>query len=304
MVSSLWWQRSSARSVDPRILVVSDIDGGLLEPGTRSPADAETALDFLAARGIPLVINSGGTRAEIERLQHTLQMHMPFISEQGSALFLPHGFPLVPPRARPAVGGDVIEFGKPYHHVVDTLRTTSHELQVELVSFADLSIDEAARELGVGASHAQLAKLREYTEPFRILYDGEATRSRLFKALRRRGIRCWPTNTMQADLKGPSRSRHHLATGTPDRSESLRTLSSVWKQAWGDHVIVGVGDSEDDVSWLRYVDVAVIVRADGADVAARALSKLPTARVTKETGRQGWTEAVVELVGGLAPARA
>jgi len=292
MVSQVWWQRSSARGMDPRIVVVSDIDGSLLEPGSQSRAAERAALDFLAARGVPLVINSSRTRAEIERLQHTLQMHTPFISENGSALFLPHGFPLVPARARAAVGGDVIEFGKPYHQVVEALRSTSGELAVQIVSLADLSIEEAARELDVGVSHAQLAKLREYTEPFRILNDGEAVRSRLFRALRRRGVRCWRTNT------------HHLATGTPDRAESLRTLTTIWRQAWGHHVLVGLGDSEDDVSWLRYVDIPIIVQAENADVAARALSKLPTARVTSATGRQGWSDAVMEFVGGLLPARA
>src|SRR5262245_20063933 len=116
MVTPIWWQRSTARGTDPRIIVVSDIDGSLLDPRTDSRIEEQAALDFLASRGIPLVINSGRTRAEIERLQHTLRMHTPFISENGSALFLPHGFPLVPTRARAAVGGDVIEFGKPYHH--------------------------------------------------------------------------------------------------------------------------------------------------------------------------------------------
>jgi mannosyl-3-phosphoglycerate phosphatase len=291
----LWWRQpftQPAAGPAQRLVVVTDIDSTLLSRGTGSLPDQRAALDFLAARGIPLVINSSRTRAEIERLHQTLQMLTPFISEHGSALFVPHGcFPFVPERARPAVGGGVIEFGRRYHDVVDELKSTSGELGVEIVGFAQLTIDDAARELGVPIVEAQLAKLREYTELFRIVDDREATRSRLFKALRRRGLRCWPTGS------------HHLATATKDRSESLRTLKTLWRQAWGNPVFIGFGDSEDDVAWLQHVDVAIIVQDERTGVPARVLSKLPTVHLTRWPGRQGWSEAVFEFVGALLSSR-
>jgi mannosyl-3-phosphoglycerate phosphatase len=271
------------------VVVVTDVDGSFLEPGTRSSSEERAALDFLSVRGVPLIINSSRTRAEIERLQQTLQIRTPFISENGSAFFLPHSsFPEVPERARPAVGGDVIEFGRRYHEVVDALRTICREVAVEIVGFAELSIDEAARELGVPVVEAQLAKLREYTELFRMINENEAARSRLFKALRRRGLRCWRTGT------------HHLVTGTQDRAECLRALRTICRQTWGDHLMIGIGDSEDDVTWLRHVDVAVIVQSPRAGVATRVLSKLPTAHLTRTKGRQGWSEAVFEFVDRLS----
>jgi mannosyl-3-phosphoglycerate phosphatase len=289
-ITPRWWRHSTsppATGVAARLLVVTDIDGSLLEPGTQAVPDEQAALDFLAARGIPLVINSSRTRAEIERLHQTLQMLTPFISEHGSALFVPHGcVPFVPPRAKPAVGGNVIEFSRRYHEVLDTLQETSRELGVEIVSFAELTIEEVARELGVPTVEAQLAKLREYTELFRIVDEKDSTRSHLFKVLRRRGLRCWRTG------------RHQLVTATPDRAESLRILKAIWKQAWGVPLVVGFGDSEDDVGWLRHVDVAVVVQGEHAGV-SRVLAKLPTAHVTRSPGRQGWSEAIFEFVGGI-----
>ena len=56
-----------AGTADP-IVVVTDIDGSLLEPGNRSLSAEHSALNLLAERGIPLVINSSRSRAEIERL--------------------------------------------------------------------------------------------------------------------------------------------------------------------------------------------------------------------------------------------
>jgi len=291
----LWWRQpftQHAAGLAQRLVVVTDIDGSLLARGTRSMPDERTALDFLAARGIPLVINSSRTRAEIERLHQKLQMLTPFICEHGAALFIPDGcFPSLPDRARPAVSGQVIEFGRRYHEVVDALRLTCRELHVDIVGFAELAIEDVARELGVTSVEAQVAKLREYTELFRIVDETEAERSRLFKALRRRGLRCCRTG------------RHYLVTATPDRAESLQTLKAMWRKAWGDPILVGFGDSEDDIAWLQHVDVAVIVQHDRTGVPARVLSRLPTVRVTRWPGRRGWSEAIVEDVGALLDSR-
>lgn len=275
-----------------QIVVVTDIDASLLEPGTGSLSNQRAALNFLAERGIPLIVNSSRSRAEIERLHHTLDIVTPFISEHGSALFLPHQcLPFVPDHARAAVGGHVIEFGRRYYQVVDTLRLTCQELNVDVVGFAELSIDEVARELGISSADAQLVKLREYTELFRVEDGSEATLSRLFKSLRRRGVRCY------------QRGRHFLASATPNRAQSLRTLKSLWTRAWGEHVMVGLGDSEDDVSWLQFVDVPIFVENGRSGIPARVLRKLPTVRLTERRGRLGWSDAIFEFVGKAIESR-
>jgi mannosyl-3-phosphoglycerate phosphatase len=185
----------------------------------------------------------------------------------------------------------VIEFGNRYHLVVEELRLAARELDIDIVSFSDLAIEDVARELGIPMVDAQLAKLREYTELFRIVDDTEARRSRLYKALRRRGLRCWWTGS------------HHLVTATPDRSESLRLLKTMWQGPSGDPIILGLGDSDDDVGWLSHADVAVVVQDHRTGAPVRVLSKLPTVRVTRWPGRRGWSEAVVDIVNGLLGAR-
>jgi mannosyl-3-phosphoglycerate phosphatase len=125
-----------------RLVVVTDIDDSLLEPGADALPSERAALEFLSVRDVPLVINSSRTYAEIERIQETLRLLTPSISEQGSALFIPPGsFPSIPNRAARAVSGHVIEFGRPYHEVVDAVRATGRELGIEIVGFADLTIE-------------------------------------------------------------------------------------------------------------------------------------------------------------------
>ena len=89
-------------------------------------------------------------------------------------------------------------------------------------------------------------------------------------------------------------------TATRERGESLLTLKALWRHAWGEPPsIVGFGNSEDDVNWLRHADVAVIVQDDRVGVDPRILSKLPTAHVSRQAGRLGWSEAIFECVAVL-----
>src|SRR5262245_62399307 len=90
----LWWRQpftQPATGLARLLFVVTDIDGGFRDPSARYLSDERAALDFLAARGIAVIINSSRTRAEIERLHQRMRMLTPFISEHGSALFIPNG---------------------------------------------------------------------------------------------------------------------------------------------------------------------------------------------------------------------
>ena len=57
----------------PRWLVVTDLDGTLLDHHTYSFDAAKSALEQLEERGIPVIINSSKTAREIEQLQLTLK---------------------------------------------------------------------------------------------------------------------------------------------------------------------------------------------------------------------------------------
>jgi mannosyl-3-phosphoglycerate phosphatase len=281
-----WWRQGSMRpaGLTHDLVVVADIDRSLLDAGLD---EQPSALDVLMAHGVPLVINSSRTRAEIERLHRTWQLRTPFISEHGSALVIPHGcFPAVPARAHPAVGGHVIEFGRPYPEVLQTLARTGRELQVKIVHFGELTIPDVAAELGVSSTEAQLAKLREYSELFRIVDASDAARTRFVHALRRRGLRCWPTG------------RHLLAAAVRDPGESVLALRRLWREAWGEPLVIGLANSDDDIAWLRHADLAIAVQNEHPEMPARIVSRLPLADFTRARGRS-WNELIAETVGAV-----
>ena len=270
---------------EKRLVVFTDLDGSLLDHESYSFAPAAEALALLAAQGIPLVLCSSKTRAEIEILQQDLGVAHPFLSENGGALFLPRRyFPFLISDGRSIAGYQAIEFGLPYYRLVETLHRVASDLDIPVVGFSDMSTEEVAKDCKLPLMTARLAKLREYDEPFRILDSGLADRSRLFKALHRAGLRC---------TRG---GRYHHLTGVTDKGLGVRTLKSLYRQAWGKVVAVGLGDGLNDLSLLQEADIPIVVQNPANDAATRLLRKVPTARLTSLPGPQGWNETILEVV--------
>jgi mannosyl-3-phosphoglycerate phosphatase len=267
------------------LVVFTDLDGTLLDHETYSFAAAGEALDLLARQGIPLILCSSKTRAEIELIQLDLRLRHPFVSENGGATFLPRGYFTFTLEGAQHVGGyDVVEFGVPYWRLVETLHRVAGKLGISVTGFSDMSGEEVAQDCHLPLTEARLAKLREYDEPFRILNSSPTTRSRLFDSLRKAGLRC---------TRG---GRYYHVTGVADKGAAIRTLRSLYEKAWSKVKAVGLGDSLNDLSLLQEVDIPIVVRNPAGGAATRLLRKVPTAHLTRAAGPRGWNEAILKLV--------
>jgi mannosyl-3-phosphoglycerate phosphatase len=270
---------------EARLVIFTDLDGTLLDHETYSHTPATEALDFLERQGIPLILCSSKTRAEMELIQLDLRLRHPFISENGGAVFIPRGYlPFAPEGVRNIEGYEVLEFGTPYWQLVEVLHRISAELGVKVVGFSDMSVEEIAHDCKLSLAEARLAKLREYDEPFRFLRSNPVARSRLLDALHRTGLRC---------TRG---GRYYHVTGVTDKGLAIRTLRSLYEQAWGKVLAVGLGDSPNDLSLLQEVDIPIVVRNPAVGSATQLLRKVPTARLTRAPGPNGWNEAILEVV--------
>lgn len=249
------------------IIVFTDVPSYPPDHHTLSFVAAADALGLLVRAGIPLVLCSSRTRAEIQVLQRDLDIHHPFIVEGGGALIIPVGyfsFPL--PGARHTAVCEVIEFSRPYGELVDTLHDMALKLRIDVVGFSDMTVEveEVADDCGLSLLQARLAKLREYGEPFRMDDSSPATRNRLFRALHNAGLRC---------TRG---GRYDYVTGVTDNSASVAMLRSFYKRADGRVLTVGLGNTQNDVPLLsapfrNYGDVFV-PQAAGRAASAEAAS--------------------------------
>lgn len=270
-------QRHAMQSDSRRIVVFADPD---TVRNHSAPSATRDMLNALADHGVVVVLWGNESRAELELIQQELSVRHPFISENGGGLFLPCGyFARLPYDTRATAGYDVIDFGRPYHHVADVLHEVADRLGVQVTSFRELSINQVADQFHLSLPQALRAKLREYDEPFRIARADPAVQSRLFTALRRAGLRCF------------AHGHYYHATSVADKAESIRTLTALYRQTWTEVVTVGLASDPVETGLLQAVDIPIVIRSKSIDV-PRLLSKVPTARFVDSTDCCGWSEFI------------
>jgi len=253
-------------------LIYTDLDGTLLDHHTYSWEAARPAIEALRRRSIPWVMVSSKTRAEIEHWREETGNRHPFIVENGGAACIPAGyFPDAPER---------IEFGTPYTRLVADLAAAARESRCRVRGFAEMTAEEVAQSTGLPLWQAELAKRREYDEPFVVLDPDRALE--LARAIERLGRR-WTRG-----------GRYWHILGANDKRVAVDALSGWFARAFGPVRTIGLGDGLNDAEFLGRMDVAVLVRsAQSEELRAR----VPHGGVTEAAGPQGWSEAVLKLIG-------
>jgi mannosyl-3-phosphoglycerate phosphatase len=253
------------------VIVFADIDSAppacLFDRGDRQAALLET----LAARRITLVLCSRRTRAEVEGIRQDYGIFHPFVCENGAAAFVPERYFGSDLENTRKVGGyQTIELGAPYDQVVDTLRRVADRLSLQVQGFHDMSVEQVSREHGLPLLEARLAKLREYSEPFRLLSANPVAEHRLLNALGAAGLTCVTL--------GPF---HHAGT-VPGAGAAAAVLTTLYRVAFGTIVTAAVGDG-----------------APAADIARRADLRLET----PAGGPVDWLEAIIQNIDNIREAR-
>jgi mannosyl-3-phosphoglycerate phosphatase len=268
-----------------RLIIVTDLDGTLLDPVNYAFGPAVRTLERVKRLGVPLVLCSSKTRAEIEAVRLRIGIGDPFIPENGGVIVARAGyFARRPPGAVVANHRFTLEFGRPYEEVVAILKDVAAAERVTVIGFSDMTVSEVASDCGLSPLDAQLAKLRQYDEPFKLVGADQEARSRLIKALRRRG------------LKVVTGGRYDHATGDIDKGKAIGVLRTLFAERGDRVVMIGLGDGPNDLSMLRVVDYPVIVKNDAGGAAAALARAVPSATVTQASGPEGWAEAVENLL--------
>ncbi|HXK06570.1 MAG TPA: HAD-IIB family hydrolase [Verrucomicrobiae bacterium] len=260
-------------------IVISDLDGTLLDMQTYSFEAARPALAALREKNVPLILCTSKTRAEVEMWRERLEVHHPFIVENGGAIYIPAGYFTFPPdRAVKRDGYDVVEFGRPYAELVHCLREAATESRCSVIGFHDMTVAEISRRASLPEDQAELAKRREYDEPFEI--QGSST-GKLLSAIGRRG-KSWTRG-----------NRFYHCTGANDKGVAVEYVREMYRRAFGTVHTIGVGDGHNDAKFLKTVNAPIVIRSRFA-VALKVAE--PRCRVTRAPGPEGWNEAILPLV--------
>jgi mannosyl-3-phosphoglycerate phosphatase len=266
-----------------RSIVLTDLDGTLLDGHTYEWSPARDALAALAAADIPVVLCTSKTRAEVEALRRALDHHHPFSVENGGAVYLPAGyFGTTPGEARRRDGYDVIELGTSYVALVATLKSAARSARVTVRGWHQMDAAEVAERCELPVEAAQLAMRREYDEPFLLTNDSPDEVARLALAI----------STLGSRMTRGDRFFH--VTGAHDKAEAARQLLALYRRAMGSLRIIALGDAPNDIGLLALADVPIVVSSPHATALQ---ARLPKARITRRPGPAGWNEAILEILG-------
>jgi mannosyl-3-phosphoglycerate phosphatase len=270
------------------IVVFSSLDAIPVGAGEWVPHGVVGALRRLRDEHIPLVFHSTKTRAQLESIHHAIEIRHPFIAENGAAVFIPRGyFGVDLPNTRPVAGYRAVEYGRPYSEVVEALHQAADRLDIEILGFSDMSVDDVARDCGLPMLQACLAKLREYDEPFRILTSTEGARLQLSKALRAGRLGCH------------NRGRYEHAGAPVDPARGVNLLRALYRRTMGAPLTIGLGGGVNDAAWLQRMDIPLIVRSEEPSVTEHLTRLVPKAALTAESGMTGWADFLLATLDSI-----
>lgn len=268
-----------------RLTIFTDLDGTLLDPRTGRWEAAEPALRRVRGLGIPLVLCTSKTRAEVLPLWKELGLRHPFVVENGGAIYVPRNyFPFALPTARVEAGFQVLELGQRYETLVRALDEAAKTSGVTVRGFSRMSDKEVAQLCGLPLAAARRARQREYDEPFRLEKATSQQQERFWRWLQQRGLR-WREG-----------GRFHHLMGDNDKGRAVSRLAELFRQQYGQVRTVGLGDSPNDLDFLAEVDLPVLVAQPGGGHDSEARSKLPHVELARGAGPAGWNAAVLKLL--------
>ena len=261
------------------MIVFSDLDGSLLDHDTYSWEPARSALQKLKERGIPLVLVSSKTLAELEDYRVRLGLQHPVVAENGATIWVP-----------PAYFAGSTVWLEPTASRAE-IQTVYKELKAagsfDCDAFFELGISGIMRETGLTEVQARRANERLASEPIR-WRDSDARVAEFMQAADKRNLRC---------VRG-GRFLHLM--GKTGKEGAVGRLMQAYSAEWSDKALtsVSLGDGPNDLGMLAATDVAVIIPGrHGQPMPLNSNNRIlrPVA-----AGPAGWNKAMLSIIADHA----
>lgn len=253
------------------LLVITDLDGSLLDKDSYRADAAAEALAQLKTRNIPLVLNSSKTAAEISKLSETLGNVAAFICENGAALHFNN---------LAGSTSEIIDIGRQRKLWIDKLHELRKSRKWLFEGFSDWNNKQLSKVCGLSEEAANEALQRQYSEPI-IWQDSREAYLEFENALE------------ELELTIKEGGRFLSIQSNHDKSFLLQELAS---KLFGDNAFLKIilGDSPNDTEMLEQADVAVVIKSDKSN---RIKLTSPKHIIeTQSQGPAGWQEAMLKIL--------
>lgn len=276
-------------------LIFSDIDNTLLQSyiikegeiyHIEEYGEIKEIVQKLRKNNIPLVLCSSKTRFEQEKIRKYLEINDPYVVENGGAIFIPENyFPIDLEEFGLSINRNnenlVIELGKSYNRIIETLQEIREIFHIEFIAVHDLSLPELAQKVGISIEDARLMASREYSET--ILEININKLDKLKKILNDRGLRI---------LQG---TRYNTVSSLHDKGSAISILKKLYSIKYENEKIesIGIGDAFNDIPMFENVDKPFLVRNIQNSYAPMKINNL--IRVNG-IGQTGWKEIILNYI--------
>lgn len=252
-------------------LILTDLDGSLLDLETYTFDDARPALDVIRSRQIPLAFVSSKTRGELARLREEIGLPGPDVCENGASIRFPDG--------------SVEHMGTPIEELKRHLAEIGAEIGFRPHSFDAGGVEGVMRETGLSREQATLAIDRDGDEPFLAPGTDEA---RLTAAAAGRGLQV---------LRG---DRYYHLVGHAGKGAACRRVLDWYAEQGRKLQTIGIGDAPNDISMLEISDIAICIPRPWGSADPDIVREVPTVRIAEASGAAGWNGAVLAALQGDA----
>lgn len=262
----------------PAWIVMTDLDGTLLDPQRYDATAALPALAALREKHIPCLMNSSKTFSEMVQLRAQLHLDSGFACENGAALFVPKnghsGY------SSQDYNAEIL--GSSYASILKVL----HQLRQQgfiFRGFNDMTALEVSSLTGLDVDSASRAKQRSGTEPL-VWQDSEERRLQFQQQLQQHGLQ----------MVAGGRFWHVM--GQSDKADALEFFSNYYQQLWQRPIkVVALGDSDNDIPMLEAADLAIVL--PGHEPALSLNNR--NSRYCIDSASKGWNYAILDWLHAL-----
>ncbi|WP_336220937.1 mannosyl-3-phosphoglycerate phosphatase-related protein [Citrobacter amalonaticus] len=265
-------------SLDDPLLIFTDLDGTLLDSHTYDWQPAAAWLARLREKGVPVILSSSKTAAEMLQIQKQLGLQgLPLIAENGAVIELDSRWHAHPDFPRLITGASHDEISA----VLNKLRERA---QFKFTTFDD--VDESAIAEWTGLTHAQASLTRLHEASVTLIWrDSDERMAEFSRQLDDVGLQFVHGARFWHVLES-SAGKDHAANGLIDRYQRQ------WKRR---PVTVGLGDGPNDAPLLEAMDYAIIVKGLNREGVILRGGETPQVYRTQHEGPEGWREGMTHL---------
>lgn len=253
-----------------KVLIFSDLDGTLLNRDTFSFDEIKNYILYLISNDISLIPNSSKTKEEINEFNKKLGEDLPYIVENGAAIFDLH-----------LINSNFPEEIVLSREIEEILTIFNEKIPKNLVSklkfLHNLDLSDQMKILGLSKEKIRNALKRKYSIP--LLFNGNISEKREIKNL-----------VKSAGLTLQEGGRVINLCDNVSKSTAMKKVLKLFNKISNDKLTtIAVGDNFNDLEMLKNSDIPCLVFNDKFTLETININNC---LVSKKSAPEGWEEIV------------